>query len=95
MWTRFGTVHGVVSERVDGHSQPIEGATVSGQWMENPPATTSATGFYMSCTSLGHSDTTLTAQKAGYIPAEQAIELGFDFQINFELTRSGVTRSRQ
>jgi hypothetical protein len=95
MWTKFGTVHGVVSERVDGHSQPIEGATVSGQWMENPPATTSATGFYMSCTSLGHSSNTLTAQKAGYNPAGREIELGFEFEINFELTRSGVSPSRR
>ena len=89
MWTIGGTVRGVVSERVDGRSQPIEGATVSGQWMET--ATTSATGFYMSCTSLGHSSTILTAQKAGYGPAGREIALGFDFEINFELTRSGAS----
>lgn len=65
-------------ERVDGRSQPIEGATVGGQ-----------------CTSLGDGDTTLGARKAGYSPAEREIALGFEFEIDFELTRRGASRSRR
>jgi hypothetical protein len=94
-WSMFGSVHGVVSERVDGRAEPVEGATVSGEWMENPPATTSATGFYMSCTSMGYSSVTLTAQKAGYSSAGREIELGAGSPVDFELTRSAASRGRQ
>jgi hypothetical protein len=88
----YNVVWGVVSERVDGRSQPIEGATVSG--LLDPPATTNASGLYISCTPPGMEWSgvtySLTAQKPGYNQKSRVVgsdELRYDF----ELTRGGAS----
>jgi len=89
MWTMGTTIYGTVSERGDGSLKPIDAATVTDGWaLENPPATTSASGFYMSCAILGTDQVTMvTARKAGYGEATRKVDLGNDREINFELTR--------
>jgi hypothetical protein len=90
----YGAVWGVVSERVDGRSQPIEGATVSG--LQDPPATTNASGLYISCAPLGleWSGVTysLTVQKPGYNQKSSVVG-SVDLRYNFELTRIGASSS--
>ncbi|HEX5109395.1 MAG TPA: hypothetical protein VFV95_13150 [Vicinamibacterales bacterium] len=64
----FIQAFGVVSERVDGQMRPVAGATVmfeSGQ--QDPPGTTSDSGFYGLCSVVGADQTrTVTARKDGY-----------------------------
>jgi len=62
------SVHGTVSERVDGALRPVAGATVTlDSGIPDPPATTTASGFYMICSEVGTDKyRTITALKAGY-----------------------------
>jgi hypothetical protein len=84
-WINTGAAFGVVSERVDGQLQPIEGATVSGDGLET--ATTDARGFYMSCMlDFSWAGTTMTAQKAGYHPGSGEWDPGYT-HVDFLLTR--------
>jgi hypothetical protein len=83
-WTSDG-IYGVVSERVDGRLQPIEGATVGGNGIEN--ATTNAKGFYMSCLlAFDWGDTAMTAVKDGYHSGWAEWDPGY-MVVNFLLTR--------
>jgi hypothetical protein len=89
MWTVGTSVYGTVSERVDGSLQPVAGATVSlDGGLHDPPATTSASGFYMICSTVGTDVTRdITAQKTGYIPGTRQILGGWDFEAHLELAR--------
>jgi hypothetical protein len=90
----YGALWGVVSERVDGRSQPIEGATVSG--LQDPPATTNASGLYISCTPPGAEWSgvtySLTAEKHGYNQKSRVLG-SFDLRYDFELTRVEASSS--
>jgi hypothetical protein len=64
----FLQVFGVVSERVDGQLRPVAGATVTlEEGTQDPPSTTSDSGFYGLCSIVGADQTrTVTARKNGY-----------------------------
>jgi hypothetical protein len=86
----WGTsVYGTVSEQVDGSVRPLAGATVTlDAGSQDPPATTSATGFYMVCSVVGTDQyRTITARKAGYRDTVRQIFGGWDFRVDLELTR--------
>lgn len=89
MWTTGTSVYGTVSERVNGSSQPVADATVSlDGGLGDSPATTSPTGFYMICSTVGTDVLRdITAQKTGYMPAMRQIFGGWDIEANLELTR--------
>jgi hypothetical protein len=80
-------VYGTVSERDAGSLQPVAGATVTlDEGVPDPPATTTATGFYMICSMVGADQTgTITASKPGYNPVTR--EFRNESEINLELTR--------
>jgi hypothetical protein len=55
---------------------------------QDPPATTSATGFYQICSLVGTDQgRTITAQKGGYTTATREIMGGLDTEIHLELVR--------
>jgi hypothetical protein len=80
--------YGTVSERVNGMLRPLVGATVTLDGIQDPPTTTSATGFYMVCSVLGSDQVrTVTARKDGYRPATNEFFSGWEFRVDLELTR--------
>jgi hypothetical protein len=86
----WGTsIYGIVSERINGSTRPVEGATVMlDAGTQDPPALTSATGFYMVCSEVGtDQDRTVTATKEGYNPATKKIVGGWDSVVDLDLTR--------
>jgi hypothetical protein len=89
MWSPGTSVHGTVSERVDGALRPVAGATVTlDTGLQDPAATTSASGFYMVCSVVGTDQyRTITARKDGYSPTSREIFGGSDFRIELELGR--------
>lgn len=89
MWSPSTSVHGVVSERLDGTLRPVTGATVTlDTGTQDPPATTTASGFYMVCSIVGTDQTrTITARKDGYSPTSREIFGGWDFRVDLELGR--------
>jgi hypothetical protein len=95
MWSPSTSVHGTVSERINGRLEPIAGATVTlDTGLQDPPATTSASGFYQICSVVGTDQyRTITARKDGYSPTTREIFGGWDFRIDLELalvmSRSG------
>jgi hypothetical protein len=87
LWFMGTSFWGTVSERVDGRLQPVEGATVDWGYPD-PPATTSATGFYMICSMSGSDQTfTVTAFKTGHNLAARQVRAGWDSEVHFALTR--------
>jgi hypothetical protein len=82
-------VYGTVSERVDGSLRPVADATLSPDGgLQDPPAKTSATGFYMICSMVGGDQfRDIAAQRTGYIPIMRRIFGGWDYEINLELGR--------
>ena len=89
MWIVGTSVYGTVSERVDGTVRPVADATVSlDDGMQDPAATTTATGFYMICSVVGSDQPRqIAAQKSGFDPLTRQIFGGWDREINLELTR--------
>lgn len=89
MWWPGTSVHGTVTERVDGALRPVAGATVTlDTGLQDPAATTSASGFYMVCSVVGTDQSrTITARKDGYSPTSRQIFGGLDFRIDLELGR--------
>jgi hypothetical protein len=87
MWFMGTSFWGTVSERVDGRVQPVEGATVDWGYPD-PPATTTATGFYMVC-GLSGSDQywPVSASKAGYSTTVRHVLAGWEHELHFELAR--------
>jgi hypothetical protein len=83
------SVHGVVSERVGEQLRPVADATVTlDNGLQDPPAKTSASGFYMICSVVGTDQyRTITARKADYRDTSREIFGGEDFLINLELVR--------
>ena len=88
-WIIGTSVWGTVSERVDGALQPVGGATVDFEsGLLDPPATTTASGFYMICSIVGTDQTrTITASKDGYNVLTREIFGGWDYVVHLELTR--------
>jgi hypothetical protein len=84
------SVYGTVSEHVGGSLQPVAGASVSlDGGVAEPPATTSATGFYMICSVLGSEQfRNITAEKSGYMTATRQIYIWYDMKIDLELSRN-------
>ena len=89
MWIVGTSTYGTVSERIDGNLQPVAGATVSlDGGLQDPPATTRATGFYMICSTVGTDQfRDIAAQRTGYIPITRRILGGWDYEVNLELAR--------
>jgi hypothetical protein len=89
MWIVGTSVYVTVSERVDGSLRPVAGATVSlDGGIQDPPATTSPSGFYMICSTVGTDQfRDIAAQKTGYIPGTRRIFGGWDYEVNLELAR--------
>jgi hypothetical protein len=89
MWSPGTSVHGTVSERVDGTVRPVAGAAVTlDSGNQDPPATTTASGFYMICSEVGTDQyRTITARKEGYRNTTRQIFGGWDFRIDLELAR--------
>lgn len=88
MWIIGTSVWGTVSEQVNGSLQAVADATVRFADPTDPPATTSATGFYMICSLVGTDQTrTISVSKTGYNLATREIVGGYDREFNFELTR--------
>ena len=83
------SVSGVVAERVNGQVLPVVGATVTlDAGLQDPPSTTSETGFYMACSIVGGDQVrTITARKAGYRMVTREIFGGWDFRVDLELAR--------
>jgi hypothetical protein len=88
-WLIGTSVWGVVSARTDHGMEPVAGATVQlDTGLPDPPATTTASGFYMVCSVVGTDQTrTITASKDGYGPFTREIFGGWDSQVHLELTR--------
>ena len=88
-WIIGTSVWGTVTERVNGVPEPVEGATVfleSG--LQDPPTTTSASGFYMICSVVGtDQERSITASKDGYHMARREYYGGFESVLHLELTR--------
>jgi hypothetical protein len=89
MWTMGTTVYGTVSERVGSTLRPVAAATVTlDGGSPDPPATTSAMGFYMVCSVMGmDQQRTVTASKAGYNPASRQFFGGTDLRVDLEIGR--------
>jgi len=89
MWIVGTSVFGTVSERVDGSLRPVAGATVTlGGGIQDPPATTTASGFYMICSVVGTDQyRDIAAQKTGYDLVTRRIFGGWDSEVSFELSR--------
>ena len=64
------------------------GATVTLEdGRQDPPATTSATGFYMVCSVVGTDQArTVTARKDGYRATTREFFGGWEFRVDLELT---------
>ena len=89
-WWIVGTsVYGIVSERVDGRLRPLAGATVTlDNEIQDPSATSNANGFYMVCSTVGGDQfRDISAQKGGYSPVARRIFGGWDYEVDFELSR--------
>jgi hypothetical protein len=84
-----GALTGFVTERINGVSQPLEGATVSGFF--DIPAVTNAAGFYVMCEENGAEQQPdkyiLKAEKPGY----NTVSRPWGGDTNFELTRIGAS----
>jgi hypothetical protein len=89
MWSSGTSVYGIVSERVNETLRPVAAATVTlDGGTQDPPAMTSATGFYMVCSVVGTDQTrTITARKDKYVTAVRQIFGGWDFHVDLELGR--------
>ena len=89
MWSAGTSVHGTVSERVDGALRPVVGATVMlDSGIQDPPATASATGFYMICSAVGTDQyRSITARKDGYRATTREIFGGWDYRVDLEIGR--------
>ena len=89
MWIPGTSIYGIVSERINGETYPVAGATVTlDAGTQDPPALTTATGFYMICSVVGTDQTrTVTVAKEGYNPATRKILGGWDYSIDLELAR--------
>jgi hypothetical protein len=89
MWIAGTSVYGTVSERVDGALRPLVDATVTlDNGMQDPPATTSPTGFYMVCSTVGTDQfRTISARKDGYKITTRQIFGGWEPHVDLELTR--------
>ena len=90
MWSPGTSVYGTVSEHADGGLRPVAGATVTlDAGNQDPPATTTATGFYMVCSVVGTDQfRTVSARKAGYTDTVKEIFGGWDFKVDLELSRN-------
>ena len=88
------SVHGTVSERVDGALRPVAGATVTlDSGIPDPPATTTASGFYMICSEVGTDQyRTITALKAGYRNTVRQIFGGWDSRIDLDSNATELLR---
>ena len=89
MSIRGTSVYGVVSERVGGALQPIAGATVTlDTGLQDPPATSNASGFYMVCSVVGtDQNRTISARRSGYRQTSRTISGGWDSLVDLELVR--------
>jgi hypothetical protein len=89
MWSLGTSVDGTVSERVNETLRPVAGATVTlDGGTQDPPAVTSAAGFYMVCSVVGTDTTrTITARKDGYRTGVRQILGGRDSRVDLELAR--------
>ena len=90
MGTAGTSVYGIVKETVNGRAQPVAGATVTlDSGTQDPPATTTATGFYMICSVVGtDQDRTISARKDGYTSTTRKFVGGWDILLDLELARS-------
>lgn len=81
------SVFGVVSERVNGRVLPVSDATVTlDTGLQDPPSTTSGSGFYMVCSIVGSDQIrTITVRKMGYRPVTR--EFIGPGGVNLEVTR--------
>lgn len=81
------SVYGTVTDSANG--APLAGAVVTlDHAVQDPPATTNASGFYMVCSFVGSDQTrTITAAKDGYVPSTREIFGGWDFLVPFALDR--------
>jgi hypothetical protein len=88
-WNIGTSVWGTVSERGDAGLQPVPGATVQlDTGTQDPPATTTASGFYMICSVVGTDQMrTITASKESYNLTTREFFGGWDFTLHIELTR--------
>ena len=88
-WIVGTTIYGVVSERVSGALRPVAEATVTFEsGLQDPPATTNATGFYMICSVVGtDQDRTITARKDGYRQTSRTVLIGYESRFDLELAR--------
>jgi hypothetical protein len=90
MWIVGTSVYGTVKERVNGTLRPVPGATVTlDTGTQDPPATTSAAGFYMVCSVVGTDQyRTVSVRKDGYRPMSRQIFGGWDFAVDLEIERN-------
>ena len=88
-WVAGGSVHGVVSESINGMPQPLAGATVEFKFENaDPEATTASNGFYMICSLLGADQQRMVeASKSGYQSQTQQIIGGWVAEANFLLSK--------
>jgi hypothetical protein len=88
-WIIGTSVYGTVTERVNDVPVPVEGASVyleSG--LLDPPATTTANGFYMICSLVGtDQERSITASKDGYNATRREYYGGNEIVLNLEMTR--------
>jgi hypothetical protein len=72
-----------------GDLQPVGGVHVQLEsGTQDPPATTTASGFYMICSVVGTDQTrTITASKDGYTAVTREVFGGWDSMVHLELTR--------
>jgi hypothetical protein len=84
------SVRGTVKERVNGTLRPVAGATVTlDTGTQDPPATTSASGFYMVCSVVGTDQyRTISVRKDGYRPTSREISGGWDYVVDLEIERN-------
>ena len=89
MFTPGTSVHGTVVERVGSTTQPVSDATVTfDAGRQDAPGRTNALGFYMVCSVVGTDQIrTMTATRPGYRSVTREIFGGWDYRIDFELTR--------
>jgi hypothetical protein len=89
MWHPGTSAWGTVTEQVDGNPQPLADAVVVfGEGTQDPPATTSASGFYMICSEVGTDQMRrITASKPGYDAVAREYFAGLGDVIHFQLTR--------
>ena len=77
MWSLGTSVDGTVSERVNETLRPVAGATVTlDGGTQDPPAVTSATGFYMVCSVVGTDHDPHDHRSQGWLPHGSPPDLG-------------------